>query len=93
MAWGINWRLHCDASGSTEELKSWFTVDITHIVFEKVEVGYREPFVVHLEERSGIQLDGATTEQRNPTGDIWREREPEVANWRALFGQDVGGVD
>ncbi len=33
--------------------------------------------------------------QRNngdPTGSIWMEREPEVAYYRALFGQDFGVV-
>ncbi len=33
--------------------------------------------------------------QRNngdPTGDTWMEREPEVAHYRALFGQGFGVV-
>jgi hypothetical protein len=47
---------------------------------------------VHLEERSGNQPDGPTTQRQGPTGNIWMDREPEVAHYRALLGQDFGAV-
>jgi len=51
-----------------------------------------DPFTACLEEaaETSRMVRDATTE--TPTGNILMEREPEVAHYRAHFGQDFGAV-
>ncbi|MDT0549301.1 hypothetical protein RND15_42515 [Streptomyces sp. DSM 41529] len=93
MLLGINWRLHFGALGSAEELKE----SLRQISPISPSGRWRRGKAIH---SSCISKSAAETNrmvrQRNngdpPTGNIWMEREPEAAYYRALFGQDFGVV-
>ncbi|BCK66880.1 hypothetical protein Srufu_008330 [Streptomyces libani subsp. rufus] len=88
----INWRLHCGALGSAEELKE----SLRQISPISPSGRWRRGKAIH---SSCISKSAAEANrmvrQRNketPTGNIWMKREPEVAYYRVLFGQDFGVV-
>ncbi|MFD5470984.1 hypothetical protein [Streptomyces sp. NPDC127105] len=92
MALGINWRLHFGALGSTEEPKE----SLRQISPISPSGRWRRGKAIHSSRisKSAAEINRMVRQRNNgdPTGSIWMEREPEVAYYRALFGQDFGVV-